>query len=258
MPTSAFVMDERALSWLLYAAPTSVLDLGVGFGKWGFYCRLYLDVFPGRVAKADWRVRIDGVEAFPAYLQAHQRHLYDRIFEENIYDVLQRLGPGSYDAIIVGDVLEHFEKTRAWDVLHRCLSCAEKMVLLKIPLGSGWLREGTENELEAHLSEWELDDFAAFEPAYEVRKLATGNDYGALMFLPVTARQSRLARLISARLRGAAVEAAAEYRVLELIAGRNADRLLAVARHLLHSASVAELSRALAEVTRNSAAAADT
>ena len=34
--------------------------------------------------------------------------------------------------VVIGDVLEHFEKQRAWEFLDRCVSCSSKYLILNL------------------------------------------------------------------------------------------------------------------------------
>ena len=43
-------------------APRSILEIGVGFGKWGVVAREYLEAWQGRFRREDWQVRIEGVK----------------------------------------------------------------------------------------------------------------------------------------------------------------------------------------------------
>lgn len=249
MPTSAAALDSEVISWLFDLQPESVLDLGMGFGKWGFLCRYVLDALPGRWHRQSWQVRLDGVEGYSPYVQGHQRQLYDRIYEEDIAAVLGRLDATEYALVILGDVLEHFERERAWWVLHRCLDVAQRALLVKIPLGPGWGRAGTEdNDLEAHLSEWEEADFMPYRPLHVTTTLQNGLGYGAFLFEPTRARQGLLATIVARRLEAKNSEAAELLARLRLFAGRGSERLLSVAEHLTYRASRAELARVQPEL----------
>jgi len=163
MPVSTGVLISSALTEIVRLAPRSVLDAGCGFGLWGFLSRLYLDVFPGRRYREDWQVRIEGIEVFPKYIMPHQKFLYDEIHIGKIEEIVDRLD--AFDLYIFGDVLEHLEKDVGIRVLEIARRKATKGVLINIPLGDGWCREAPdENVYEAHLSAWELDDFAPHWP----------------------------------------------------------------------------------------------
>jgi len=163
MPVSTGALISTALMEIIKLEPRSVLDVGCGFGLWGFLSRLYLDVFRGRRYKDEWTVRIEGVEAFPKYVMPHQKFLYDTIHAGKIEDVVDELG--NFDLYVFGDVLEHLTKDTAVRVLETACRKATKGVLINIPLGEGWLRDvSDDNEYEAHLSVWELEDFLEYCP----------------------------------------------------------------------------------------------
>ena len=43
----------EAVEWLRAINPSSVLDVGAGFGRWGFLIREFLEVWIGRYAPED-------------------------------------------------------------------------------------------------------------------------------------------------------------------------------------------------------------
>jgi len=163
MPTSTGVFISAALVEIERLRPGSVVDIGCGFGLWGFLCRMYLDVFEGRPYKEDWQVRIEALEVFPKYIMPHQEFIYDRIRIGAIEELIDELD--HFDLFIFGDVLEHMLKQDAVRVLEEAYSKANKGILVNVPMGEGWLRDGTEdNPHEAHLSVWDFDDFFEYCP----------------------------------------------------------------------------------------------
>src|SRR5947209_6321157 len=86
--------------------PHSILDVGVGFGKWGHLFREYTDILeaerdPPRYDRKNWRVTIDAIEGHSAYITAMHHYLYNNIHIGNAYDLIQRLP--SYDLVFMGD-----------------------------------------------------------------------------------------------------------------------------------------------------------
>lgn len=158
MPSSTWlhVSDAMRLIWGLQ--PASVLDVGCGFGRWGFLCRELLDVFKGRIEKDAWKTRIDAVEVFGGYINEIHAKLYDSIFVADMRDFLDACH-AKYDLMIFGDVLEHLPKADAVGVLLRAKKIA-KRILIGIPLGDKWQQgECFGNTHEAHVSTWERQDF---------------------------------------------------------------------------------------------------
>ncbi|MFQ5715620.1 MAG: class I SAM-dependent methyltransferase [Nitrospinales bacterium] len=162
MPTSTFSQINSFVTYLQQANPNSLLDIGVGNGKLGFIARDLLDVMLGeRFRKRDWKITIDGIEVFPDYIQDHQKAIYDEIHIGDAFDVIDTLG--AYDLIVVGDVLEHFEKTRALKFLDKCVAHCNKHVIISIPLGENWTQPAVYgNPYEEHLSFWRKEEFEPF------------------------------------------------------------------------------------------------
>jgi len=139
-----------------------VLDVGVGFGRWGFICRELLDAFRGRVTKSEWKTKIVGLEIFPRYIERHQDYLYDKIIIDCAlrYLEMSKYKEDRYDLIIAGDVLEHFKKSDGWKLINQLYARANKAVIFCVPIGTGY-PQGTAcgNDHEEHKSAWEVKDF---------------------------------------------------------------------------------------------------
>lgn len=161
--------------------PTSILDVGLGNGKLGFIARDLLDVMHGeRYRKEDWQVQLDGIEAFPDYIQAHQRAIYDDILIGDAFDVIDTLG--QYDVILVGDVLEHLEKTRAEGFLDKCCAHCTQAIILSIPLSEKWTQGDIYgNPYERHRSFWKLEDFETRAKEFRVLQFADVGQYGTFL-----------------------------------------------------------------------------
>ena len=87
--------------------PQSVLDVGVGFGKYGYLVREYLEIWGDGDQYDQWLRTIDGVEVFEPYIREVQRAVYNEVFIGNATEVLPTLEK-QYDLILLIDVLEHF------------------------------------------------------------------------------------------------------------------------------------------------------
>lgn len=142
--------------------PKSILDVGVGFGRWGILFREFLEVWGERNYTGNWSRRIDGIEAFPGYIKEYHRYFYNNIYEEEALGFMRKLN-ARYDLINCGDVIEHFEKKNAVELIGLCLSKSGQ-VLINIPIGRNWEQGAiNENEFERHKSTWELSDFSDFK-----------------------------------------------------------------------------------------------
>ena len=156
MPMSDTHHIPAVLHYAFALQPRTVLDVGVGMGAYGFLLRQYLDVGQGRMRRADWRVRIDGVEVFEGYRNPVWDYAYDRVVLDDVRAVLSSLG--RYDLVLLNDVLEHFEREDARALLREVLSRSAAVVATtpnrEYPQGA-WAG----NEAETHRSLLGATDF---------------------------------------------------------------------------------------------------
>jgi hypothetical protein len=180
MPTSPYAHIQTFVDYLLETRPTSILDIGLGNGKLGFVARDLLDVMLGeRYRREQWQVRIDGIEVFPDYIQNHQRDIYDHIHIGDAFETIAQLG--NYEMIFVGDVLEHFEKPKAWEFLDRCITHTDKHLILNLPLGPEWEQPAIyENPFEQHRSVWSWPELEPFTWKYKFFDIFPGR-YSCLL-----------------------------------------------------------------------------
>ncbi|HNO78524.1 MAG TPA: class I SAM-dependent methyltransferase [Phycisphaerae bacterium] len=161
--------------------PQSILDVGVGFGKYGVLFREYVDVWSAKNAdetkRGGWRMRLEGIEVFPDYLSPLHDYIYDHIHIGQAESVIDSLG--QYDVIFMGDVLEHFTKEDGQRMIQKLYEHATKCVLLTYPRDAQ-KRDGIlENPAEAHLSTWSDEDFKPF-PRFAYTVLENRADVCAL------------------------------------------------------------------------------
>jgi predicted O-methyltransferase YrrM/SAM-dependent methyltransferase len=158
MGTSNWQHLPYCIDVLMAVNPRRVLDVGVGFGRWGAVTREFCELWQERVLPETWQVQIDGIEGFPGQLGDWQKSLYDQIHIGDARKLLPNIS-ADWDLIIFGDVLEHFEKSEARRLLNLCLDKSQ-YVLVNIPIGAGFDQaERYGNPYEAHLSLWDAADF---------------------------------------------------------------------------------------------------
>ncbi len=139
---------------------SSVLDVGIGFGKGAFLIREYFDVKENKLYQPkDWKVKITGVEVYQAYLSELQRMLYNEILIGDIFKILPKLG--KYDLAIFGDIIEHFSKEQGLSLLHNMFEHVEDIVVIT-PNGFMTHPATGNNTQEEHKSGWTLADFKDF------------------------------------------------------------------------------------------------
>ena len=181
MPTSTYSHIPTIIQYLQKVMPFSILDIGLGNGKMGFIARDFLDVMLGeRYRREDWKIKIDGIEIFSDYIQEHQRAIYNEIFIGDAFDVIDTLG--SYDVIIIGDVLEHFQKEKARHFLDKCITHCNNFIILNIPLGEKWTQPVIYgNPHEEHRSFWSYEEFEPFITDKELFLFEGIGYYGCLL-----------------------------------------------------------------------------
>jgi hypothetical protein len=138
--------------------PGSILDVGIGFGRWGILFREFLEIWGNGKYDGRWGRRIDGIEIFPGYIKDYHKYFYDEIYIGSAVDFLRNLKT-NYDLINFGDVLEHIEKENAEEILQLAMD-KSRYVLVNIPIGAHWAQKGTaDNPFEEHKSIWYYRDF---------------------------------------------------------------------------------------------------
>ena len=156
MPSSIVDHVPAVIRAVQGADPKRVIDVGVGFGKWGHLVREYLDIWGGRLTPEEWLVDIVGIEVFPGYINPATEYFYDVIHHGDACEVMQRIAPA--DVVLAIDVIEHQDTTDGLALAWQCISKARKLAILSIPLGEEWLKANASyvkrNPWEEHKSAW--------------------------------------------------------------------------------------------------------
>jgi hypothetical protein len=157
MPSSRPEAIAPVVSIIRQIQPRSILDVGVGFGKWGHLFREYTDILasendPLRYNKENWRIRIDGIEGYPDYIHPASQYFYSQIF---IGDALRILASvDAYDVVFAGDILEHFDLQDGRLFLQRILEKSRRYAILTTPGHETHQGDICSNPLERHRSLW--------------------------------------------------------------------------------------------------------
>jgi len=159
MPFSCFDPIPVVFNLIDFYRPSTVLDIGVGFGKYGVLCREILDVYHGRYDKKQWVTTIDGIEVFENYRNSLW-DVYNNIYIGNALDILENSNI-HYDLIICSDVLEHFDKESGHKLINLCLEKSE-VIIINTP--REFMEQGDVfgNIHEMHLSLWRPNDFRPY------------------------------------------------------------------------------------------------
>ena len=156
MPVSDYHAVSDIMGEIQRLSPKSVLDIGIGFGKWGVLCREILDARFGRCARSQWQVIIAGYEPWGEYANPAWG-CYSRI-------TLPPWGYGSkdvgYDLVLMIDVLEHFTAECGRQTLQELVS-TNKHVIVSVPNGVMEQGETFGNPYEAH--KWTFNGVEEFK-----------------------------------------------------------------------------------------------
>lgn len=150
MGSSHHLQISKIVNIFLLTRPQKILDIGTGFGKYGFLAREYLDPLHenGTV--------IDAIEGFGDYISPVHRHVYDEIHIGDANKLIDEIDK-TYDLVIMIDVLEHFTQENGDAFLHKVLS-DHKAMLISTPKYVG-VQTDQRNDLQAHKSQWSRQDF---------------------------------------------------------------------------------------------------
>jgi len=138
----------------------SILDIGAGFGKYGFLLRERLDIRFIRYDKSDWEVKIDCVEPYIEYINPVHKHIYNNLYIDKISNIIDSLD--NYDVILMIDCLEHLSKEDGQKLLPKLFNKTNKLLLLSFPnIYQPGANPGWPNDLEHHRCLWTEEEVSA-------------------------------------------------------------------------------------------------
>lgn len=193
MPSS----DPRVLTEtcraIIRISPKTVLDIGIGFGKWGMLTREYTDIWKFRFYREEWETFIVGIETHLKY-DNPVWGVYNLILGGDAFEVVDDIKnltyvgavkpkdadkavvpPDHYDLAIMIDVLEHFEKDRGQLFLDKVMEICDQFL---VSYSNSVQKDVRDNKYEDHLSTWCDKDFERFD-----RKLVIGASDWAVYLL---------------------------------------------------------------------------
>lgn len=157
MPSSHFHQLNEIVELIVLTDPQSILDVGVGFGKYGFLSREYLELLGGKSRYNDWKRQIDGIEVFEKYLTPIHNLIYNQVYVGNTMDILPTLKT-RYDLILLIDVLEHLNHEEGVELLEECKKRGRN-IIISTPKDIGSQKDTFDNPFETHKSQWRKEHF---------------------------------------------------------------------------------------------------
>jgi 2-polyprenyl-3-methyl-5-hydroxy-6-metoxy-1,4-benzoquinol methylase len=162
LPSSQFGQISL-LTWLIRELdPQSLLDIGPGFGKYGFLAREYLELWFRTTDYTKRTRRIDAVEIFGPYVTSLQRSVYDDIQVGDAIEMLPQLT--TYDVVLLLDVIEHLSKEDGIRLITASLQKGT-FVVVSTPKNPAPQDAHFGNVHERHISVWTKRDLTAIAHA---------------------------------------------------------------------------------------------
>ena len=112
--------------------PNSILDIGVGTGKYGVLLRDALELPEFRFDKPNWGTKIDGIEPNVSCRNPIHDYVYNKVFYGDMDAHFNNLP--NYDVVLLIDFLEHLEKEVGKKLLREIVSKANTAVIISTPL----------------------------------------------------------------------------------------------------------------------------
>lgn len=159
MPTSHYTQIPAIIEAIIETKPESVLEVGIGCGKWGILTREYLDVWNRYLEPwGSHHTKIVGIEAHMQYSDSPGWSAYDTVLVSDVRELdLDALG--DFDMALMVDVLEHFDHDEGVALIDRLLIHCEH-ILVAIPTNFFPTVEVWDNPHEIHKCAWTIEEFA--------------------------------------------------------------------------------------------------
>jgi 2-polyprenyl-3-methyl-5-hydroxy-6-metoxy-1,4-benzoquinol methylase len=147
MPSSQLNQIPTIIEAVIELKPTTILDVGMGCGKYGLLCREYLEYWKGLKCK------IDGIEGCSEYITDIQMSIYDNVICKEALEALGTIDSEKYDLVLAVDIVEHFDKEKGKQFLSELFRVG-KNIIISTPKIVSNQDAIFGNELERHRSAW--------------------------------------------------------------------------------------------------------
>lgn len=157
MPESANEHLDFLRAYLRSAPPSSILDVGMGRGNYGWFLR----------RDVGWKGRLVGLEVWAPYVEGPDalaggnRNYYDLIEIGDVRASGEFVGAISPDTVFAFDVIEHMAKEEGTAVIEMLALCAKCEVLVSVPIVPYPQGPIHGNPYEEHKHDWTPDEMRA-------------------------------------------------------------------------------------------------
>lgn len=142
--------------------PKFVLDIGKGFGKYGFLFHEYFGIDASK--KIDHKssmmqqsnLQMDAIEVDDTLMLPHLSHFYDKVHFGDVFKLAPNISK-RYDLVLMIDVVEHLEKQQTLNLIKKFVQDGS-VVLIATPI-EYFNQHLYESVYEEHISHWTLNDF---------------------------------------------------------------------------------------------------
>jgi SAM-dependent methyltransferase len=159
---SSFASQIPAITHLVGSLkPKTVLDIGKGFGKYGFLIHEYAGIDnqtkldPSKTMAEQSQVRVEAVEVDADLMLPHLSQLYARVHFGDVLKLYPELP--KYDLILMIDIIEHINKEQTLPMLRHFLEQGSN-VIVSTPVDF-FEQHLYESVFENHVSHWTIKDF---------------------------------------------------------------------------------------------------
>ncbi len=158
MANAPYTDTVDVLRLLERLGPRRVLDVGAGFGRWGFLCRCHLGSGTSLTTQPGQSLVIDAIEAFAPNVNPVYSAVYNAVHIGDAREMIA--GVGDYDVILCSHMIEHIPKADGWALIDAMKAKASMAVVLGVPFHSPLRGAVGGNPYEAHVCVWSRRDFA--------------------------------------------------------------------------------------------------
>lgn len=162
MPISDMAAVPAVAAEVYRLQPERMIELGIGFGKYGTVCREVLDAMYGRCRPDQWERWIEGVEGFAGYENPAWK-VYNRV---NIGDFSTQNYSG-WPLVLMIDALEHLEKDQGLRFLDS-LVASNRRVIVSVPRGCMNQDAVYGNEYERHRATYSGAELLRYRGAVQI------------------------------------------------------------------------------------------